>query len=640
MFFSTLIKPLPVSRPVFLVSALAACLAAPAWAQSDNEADLIPVVVTASRIEQSQKDAIPSTSVITQEMIKNKQAPDVPTLLRNEAGISVARSGGAGTQTSVYMRGAESRQILILLDGVPLRDSTVTGAPIELQHILPEQIDRIEIVRGNVSAIYGSGAIGGVIQIFTKRGDGPLSVTAAAEAGSNTTSKLSAGLSGEVEGTRYSLSATRYKTNGFSAMSPKQATIPASSWSPATTANGDSDGSRDVSVSAAVSKEWSKGQEVGLRVYGFDSKTHFDNAYNGKTSKDWGESKQWTAAAFSKNRITQDWHSTLTASHTSFHRFTYKSSPGISTLRDGDYRGDTSMLQWNNEYALTPDWILTGGADIQREKAEITSFGAHLDKNRTNYAAYLGMNGKIGDHSLQLNARYDHVEESGSDMTGYLGYGYDLTSSWKLVASASTSFLAPSLYQQYDPSMGRTSLDAEKSRSFEAGVQYAKGTTFIRATLFETRTRDMIAWQDDGSLWGKFYNVERTKNKGFELNGSTRLVGLDIRGNLTIQNPKDRETGEALARRAKKMATLDVSKTWGAWYVGGDVHYERHHPDSPYNDVELGSYALVNFNIRYQITKEVSLFGRIENLLDKDYQTAYSYNQSDRAFFAGVNWKM
>jgi vitamin B12 transporter len=135
-------------------------------------------------------------------------------------------------------------------------------------------------------------------------------------------------------------------------------------------------------------------------------------------------------------------------------------------------------------------------------------------------------------------------------------------------------------------------------------------------------------------------NIARAKNKGFELNGFTELAGISIKGNLTLQNPENRDTGEGLPRRAEQIATLEISRKWGNWQLGGDVHYERHRPDSQYNDYELGSYALVNLHARYQLTKELWLFGRIDNLLDKDYQTAYSYNQPGRGFFAGIGWKM
>jgi Outer membrane cobalamin receptor protein len=621
MFFSSLRNPLPVSRPVFLVTALAACLAAPAWAQSETTEDPIPVVVTASRIEQSQKEAIPSTSVITAEMIEKKKAPDVLTLLRQEAGVSITRNGGYGTASSVFLRGANSNQVLILIDGVPIRDMSSIGSPVALEHLLPDQIERIEVVRGNVSAIYGSGAIGGVIQIFTKRGEGPPSVSLSAEVGSDSTSKLSAGLSGKQDEIRYNLGVTRYKTEGYSSMNTHQHP----------NANPDDDGTRDISVNAGISREWGAGNEFGARLYAYDAKYQFDGSSNKRDQWDHGTSREWTAAAFSKNRFTSNWDSTVTVSQTEIERWVYNKN-GTSGNWTGRFKSQASMAQWNNQIALSSDWVATVGTDIAREKAHT---GSPETFSRTNHSVYVGLNGDMGNHHLQMNARYDHVEESGSDVTGYLGYGYDLTSSWKLVASSSTAFLAPTLYQVYDPYSGSKDLEAEISRSYEAGIQYASGKTLVRATFFDTHTRDMIDY--DMAQW-KYFNAGRTKNKGVELNGTTQVAGIDIRGNLTIQDPKNRDTDKQLNRRAKKLASLDVSKTLGAWYVGGDVHYEEHRPDV--GDKRLPSYAIFNLNARYQINKEVSVFARIENLFDRDYQTAYGYDMPDRGFFAGINWKM
>ncbi|MCM1511950.1 MAG: TonB-dependent receptor [Oxalobacter formigenes] len=621
---------LPVSKPARLFCSLAACFAVPALAQSVSDGgDLIPVVVTASRILQPQKEALPSTTVITREMIKNRQATDVPELLQSEAGINIARNGGAGKTTSVFMRGAESRHVLILLDGVPLRDSTGTGTPVELQHILPEQIERIEVVRGNVSAIYGSGAIGGVIQIFTRQGQGKPGVSLTAEAGTDNTTRLSASFSGKQEEIKYMLGVTRFKTDGYSVMNRHQ--YP--------NENTDDDGTRDVSINAAISREWGPGNEFGARLYAFDAKSDYDGG-GSPDSQMWGTSREWTAAVFSKNRFTADWDSTVTLSQTEIERKAY-SKGSIYGDFPSQFKSYTSLAQWQNQLALSPDWIATAGVDVAREKANI---GAPAKVSRTNHSLYAGVNGRMGDHSLQVNARYDHVEESGSDTTGYLGYGYDLTSSWKLIASASTAFLAPTLYQVYDSSSGNRSLEAERSRSYEAGLQYARGSTLVRATFFDTHTRDMIDWVQTGvdSFGygiGQYFNVRRVKNKGFELNGQTQLAGLDIRGNLTLQDPENRDTGKQLDRRAKKTASLDVSKTLGAWFFGGDMHYEEHRPDS-YGSRRLPSYAVFNVNARYQVSKEFSVFARIENLFDKDYQTAYGYDMPDRGFFAGVNWKM
>ena len=305
------------------------------------------------------------------------------------------------------------------------------------------------------------------------------------------------------------------------------------------------------------------------------------------------------------------------------------------------------MLQWENRVALTSDWTLTAGLDWGQEKAYtdtkwVNSYNnSHYNVDRNKYSAYAGLIGKLGSHNLQANVRYDHVDNAGADTTGYLGYGYDLTSAWKLLASASTSFLAPTLYQQYDPSMGEKSLKSEKSTNYEAGIQYAQNKDLVRLTVFKWRTRDLITSAEvPGTYLYKFYNIDNAKNTGVELNLATHVFSLDVRANFTWQNPKNKETGDYLSRRARTFGSLNVSKTFGKWYFGGDVQYTAHRDNSEYDDYRLASYTLVNLDARYNLNKNVSLYARIENLLDKDYQTAWSYNQPGRGAYVGVNFKM
>lgn len=631
-------------KPLLLVSVLATCFATSAIAQeagNTEEKTLEPVVVTASRIEQLQKDAIASTTVITSEIIKNKKLADVPSLLRSEAGIEFARSGGPGGNVSVYMRGTGSTQFLVLLDGVPINDGNAVGTIDLLAHIQSDQIDRIEVVRGNVSAIYGSGAMGGVIQIFTKEGSGKPTGNVFAEYGSHNTVKLGAGVSGKHEDTRYALSVTRFKTNGFSAMNPAQSIK----------ANPDDDNDKNVSLNASLSQRLTKDHELGARLYMYDAKYDYDSN-NGANDDATGKSKQWTAAVYSKNRFTQNWLSTLTLSYNKVDR-NYKDLNtdigwgGFTSDKRSKYRSEESMLQWDNKVVLSSNWTLTAGLDWGQDKAYTDSKWAnpsnnsHYNVDRDKYSAYAGLLGKIGPHNLQANVRYDHVENAGADTTGYLGYGYDLTSAWKLLASASTSFLAPTLYQQYDPSMGNKDLKSERSTNYEVGIQYAQGKDLVRLTAFKWRTRDLIEGVYDPITYaGNFYNIDNAKNTGVELNLATSVLSLDVRANLTWQNPKNKETGEYLSRRARTFGSLNVSKTFGQWYFGGDIQYNGHRDDSTYNDYRLSSYAIVNLDARYNLNKNVSLYARVENLFDKDYQTAWSYNQPDRGAYVGINFKM
>ncbi|MCZ4065348.1 TonB-dependent receptor [Oxalobacter sp. JAC-2022] len=626
-------------KPLLLVSLLTGCFAGAAFAQETGEIEektLEPVVVTASRIEQLQKDAIPSTTVITSETIQNKKLADLPSLLKSEAGIDFARTGGAGQTTSVYMRGTNAQQVLILLDGIPMRDTTDAGTAAILSHIQPDQIDRIEVVRGNVSAIYGSGAMGGVIQIFTKQGTGKPTANVFAEYGSDNTTRIGAGVSGKTEaGTSFALSATRYRTDGFSAMnSSKDPTV-----------NPDDDYDRNISINAAVSQKLNANHELGMHLYTYD--THFDyDGQSGPNEDASGKAKLLTAAIYSKNRFTQDWLSTLTLSYTDVKRnydvidrdFLW----GFDVGYNSRYESNSTLLQWENRFALNSDWTLTAGMDIGSDKANISSSGySDFSVDRSKYSVYAGAMGNIGAHSLQTNIRYDYVEDVDSDLTGYLGYGYDLTSNWKLLASVSTSFLAPTLDQLYNPMYGNNNEDlkSERSTNYEAGIQYAKGKDLVRLSVFEWHTRDLINTVKTGPYTSVYQNVGKAKNTGVELNAQTEIFGFDFTSNLTWQNPKDREKDVQLGHRAKFFGSLNVSKTLGQWYFGGDIQYTGHRPDG-YNDKELSSYTLVNLNARYNINKNISLYARIENLFDKEYETAYGYNQPDRGAYVGVNVKM
>ncbi|HCN88218.1 MAG TPA: TonB-dependent receptor [Oxalobacteraceae bacterium] len=608
------------------VLTLAVLLSAGFSASAQTSVDSTPpaVVVTAARVAQLQTDALPHTTIITSDDIRNSQADDLLSLLRHEAGIEFSQNGGPGQMTSLFMRGARPNETLILVDGVPVRRQGLSAAP-ALEQILPEQIDHIEIVRGNVSAIYGSGAIGGVVQIFTKQGGGKPALNGSIEAGSRGTLKVTGGVSGKADDTRYALSVTHFKTDGFSANNTTQ--YP--------NENPDKDGDRNSSFSANVSHEWSKGNEFGLRAYANDGKTSFDgDGFGAPTDINTGRSKQQSLALFSRNNFSQDWTSNVTLSQTA----TRTRNTSIATNGyDVSDAGDTSFLQWTNEISLAPDWTVNAGVDAAREKIDTFAdygFGASTaDYARSTSSVFAGLNGKRDAHHIQVNLRHDSVEGTGSDTTGYLGYGFALTPSVKLVASTSTAFNAPTLVQFFDPLYGNRNLKAERSQSHELGVQYAADTSLLRATWFDTKTRDQLGY--DPTTY-QTINVDRASNRGLELSASGRLAETDLHASLTLQDPKDDTTNQRLIRRAKTLGSVSASRAFGAWRVGGDLQYTGERPD---NGRTLDAYWLANLNARYAITRQLSLFGRIDNLFNRDYQTVYGFNQPPRGVFAGLSWQ-
>lgn len=635
-------------KPALLAVALVGCFATAVQAAEEpvNQQELGPVVVTASRVEQLQKDAIPGTILISQETLQQKKLADLPSILRSEAGVEFARSGGHGTATSIFMRGTESRQVLLLIDGIPVQDPTGTGTVETLSHLLPDQIDHIEVVKGNVSSIYGSGAVGGVIQVFTKQGTDTPQANAFIEYGRYDTVKFGANLSGKTDfGTSYAFSATRSKTNGYSAMDPgKDSNV-----------NSDHDGNRNVGFTAAISHKINQDHEIGARLLYIHDKYQYDDSYNYDPEENSrGKGQQIIGSVFAKDRFTSNWVSTITASRSEIKRNSWENYTGFDwytgTSYDAEsaysYKGETNQIQWNNQIAINDNWTVTAGAEYAHEKATTGSVSPYGNDSagysRDKQSVYAGVLGNMGAHHIQANVRYDHVEDSGSDFTGYLGYSYDITDEWKAIATLSSSFQAPTMYQLYDVANGNKGLESEKSKAAELGIQYASGDTTFRATAFEWRTRDLVEWAADapGAWTGKYYNVGKAKNYGIELTGSTKIYGFDLKANATFQNPKNRDNDTRLARRAKQTASLEIGKTWGSFYGDINVVYSGKRKNSDYDAEWLGSYTIVNLDARYEINKHLDVYGRIENLFNKDYETVDGYNQTGAAAYVGINVKM
>lgn len=572
---------------------------------------LPPVVVTASRVEQPQADALAHTTIITAEEIRKSGTSDIRNLLRREAGIQITQNGGFGSTTGLFMRGADTRQTLVLIDGIPMTKQDATGA-VSIEQIMLEQIDRIEIVRGNVSAIYGSGAIGGVIQIFTKTGKGPAQFNVTAEAGSRGTRKLSGGVAGSNGDISYSLNLSKLTTDGFSALNAAQNPL----------ANPDDDGYRNKSASGNLAYRLTKDHSIGARFLASVGDLEYDSAFATPTQLQTQTIRNNLLSVFSKNRFTSNWQSDLTLS-----RFTDKYNNLVGSTRSW-FDTTTEQLQWNNTVQVGNDWTATAGFE-HREEAVLTS--ANLDRSRKVNAAHGGIMGNIGRHQLQANLRHDHYSDVGDATTGYLGYGFKFAERLKAIASYSTAFSAAPLGYLFSPGFGNPDLEPEETKTAELGLQYAVGAGLLKAIVFQSRTTDQFSF---GTT--RFENLQRVKNKGLELSYSGQLAGIDTKASLTLQEPRDEATGDILRRRARALAAIGVSKTFGPYTVGGDLQYTGDRNDGTR---VLDSYSVVNLSARYEIRKGLAGFARIENAFDRVYQTAYGYNQPPRGVFVGVNWQ-
>jgi vitamin B12 transporter len=607
----------------FCASVLAVMAAFPVLAQSKPEATLAETVVTANRSEQLLVDALPHTTVIARDVIERSQAVDLPTLLSSEAGFQFTQNGGRGTSSNLFLRGSASLGVLVLLDGVPMTKQDSTGS-VSLEHIMLDQVERVEIVRGNVSAIYGSGAIGGVVQVFTRQGNGKPAGFVQLEAGSYGTTRAAAGFSGQAGDTRFAVGVGAHRTDGFSSMDATQ--------NP--NENPDADGYRNTNYSLTLSHELAKGHRLGLRAQGSEGEFDFDGGGSGTATdvfKGRNSTDSWSL--YSHNKFSSNWRSELTLSQ-GREKSVYDAKLTASPY-DSEAVTRSRTVNWTNTVDMG-NWLATLGAENQLQAIDTDdSYATRLNRERNVTALFAGLSGTVGMHSVQVNVRQDNADGLGAQTTGYLGYGFNLTPTWKVIASTSTAFNLPPLGYLYDPFSGNPQLKPETARSHELGLQWAQGGQVVRATVFSTRVSDMMLY--DFATYS-FNNVSDASNKGLEVSYSGKLAGADLRASLTQQDPVNEGTGGQMMRRAKTMASFGASLPWGAWTLGGDVRYTGERPDVPARPM-LDAYTVANLTASYTLTPELALTARVDNLFDSQYQTAFGYNQSGRAGYVGIVWK-
>lgn len=614
------------ARLALLPLACATALAA----QAQSETTLHETVVTATRNPQLLSSTMPHTTVISREDIERSQASDLVSLLQREAGLQRTQNGGVGTVSSVFMRGAPSLQTLVLIDGVPLNKQDASGA-VSLEHLMLDNVERVEIVRGNVSAIYGSGAIGGVIQVFTRTGSTEPSARLLAEAGSRGTGKLSAQVSGRVGRTALNAGISRYVTDGFSSINAAQLG----------NANPDDDAYQNTSVNFNVSHELAPRQRIGARFMRSEGHTDYDHAFGAPTDQQFSLTRLQQASLFADN-TWGDWRSRVTLSEQSDRSRT--TDNGTYGSIDG-FRTRTTVLNWTNNLAMGSDWLLTAGLERQRQAVDTASTSAFVtpyDVSRHATAWFGGVEGGLGAGVLQLNLRHDKVGDL-SKSTGFLGYSLPLGPSIKLIASTSSAFNAPPLGYLYAPYYGNATLKPEVAHSHELGLQFTREAHLLRATWFDTRVSNQLDYDTSVS---RFANIGKTHNRGLELSYQGQWADTRLRAGLTLQDPKNDITGETLQRRARHFWSMGVSHPLGGWLLDADLRHSGRRSDRYTDattfavvDTPLGAYTVLDLAASYRLRPDLELRARIDNLSDKVYQTVYGYNQQPRSVYLGLSWK-
>jgi len=593
-------------------AALSLALAA-AFPCAFAQTSLEQVVVTASRSAQRVQDALFATTLITRADIERAQTPDLPTLLRQTAGVEISQNGGPGTLASAFLRGGNSNSTLVLIDGVPVNNLNFNTAALE--HLPLGDVERIEIVRGNVSALYGSTALGGVIQIFTRNPGNSPQAALTAQAGSRGLVDVAASGSTKLaSGTGLHASVETLHDKGFNAL--KQDERPGT--------NPDRDGYTRHSASLAVTQDLAGGNTLGLRLRDAQGKTQYDSQYGPATQAD--ESR------FAERGAVLDGHFKLGSDVRLNAALTSSTDKLDATVTAYPYfvKSASKGAQLGLEWQAAPGQLVTAGLEHARQSLD--SDTVYNQSSRTQNSARLGYTGSFGPHQVQLALRQDHYSDFGDASTWLAGYGYRIADAWRLSAMASTGFNAPTFNDLFYPYGGNPLLRPERLKSAEVGLQYAVPGHEVRATLFNNRYTDLIGL--DASY--NSINIGRARIRGAELAYNGRFGATAVHADLTSQDPVDLTANKGLPRRAKTFAHLAVTQDIGAWQLGGNVRYSGERPDAGHT---LGSYAVVDLTASYAVSPQVKLFGRIDNLTDRDYETVYGYRQAGRGAFVGVSWQ-
>lgn len=570
------------------------------------------VVVTATRTAQSLQHSLSSVSVLNRADIERLQPFSVPELLRGLPGVALVSNGGRGKQTSVFMRGMESDHLLVMVDGIKVGSATTGTAA--LQDLAVDQIERIEVVRGPRASLYGSEALGGVIQIFTRRGSETLTPRASITLASDNSQKLTAGVSGSQGAAWFNLNASAEQTDGYNTCTGLTGTAGCFTNEP------DKDGYENQSVSMRAGYDVSDATDIELNL----SRTEGENWYDGDFQNEADTLTKLISASVT-SQITEQWQLQFKLARSWDHSDNYKD--GVSAGRYETLR-DAVNLQSNLQLSADTLWSL--GIDYLDDK--VSSDTAYAVTDRNNRALFSLLQQQLGEHSVEFGLRRDDNQQFGGETTGHLAWGYPVSDSLRLIASYGTAFKAPTFNELYFPGFGNADLQPEESETWELG---ARGQAFAgdwAVSLFQTDAEKLIAY--DAALRAPG-NVDDARIQGIELSYRTQLLQWALNTNLTLLDTEQRSgfyQGNALARRAEQVLRIDADRDYGRFALGATVIAESERYDDQANSRQLAGFATLDLRASYQLSTDWSLKGRIINLLDKDYETAAYYPQPGRGF--------
>lgn len=605
-------------RLTLVAASLSAIFASQTFAQT--AATLDPVVVTATRTAVSLTEVLADVSIVDRDQIERSGAASVSDVLARLPGITISQTGGPASTTGVFIRGAESRFTAVFVDGVRIDSQSTGGATWE--SIPLAQVERIEVLRGPAAAVYGSDAMAGVVQIFTRDGEPGFHPSIRVGIGSYNTREISTSLRGGEGNVTYALGLAEDKSDGFDAQ-------------PNGT-NHDRDGYRNRSFSGRLGWKVQPGQKLELTVLDNDQKVGYDGYGSVPPQNDIAKHHLQTVGVNWSSRWSDDWSTRLGMTKGTDR---YETTPSVYLTKT-----QVTTYLFHNELRLASG-LLT--ADLERREDELqnSSTRPSANTNRSQNAVALGYGIKLGDHSLQANARHDEDSEFGGKSTSALAYGYAISPTLRATASTGTAFRVPTLFQRFSI-YGTSNLKAETSNNHEIGLRWLSGENRASVVVYHNDVDNLINYVSGpgtcingvGAYAGCYGNTGHARMTGTTISGGTRVGNVNLGASVDWMAPQNLDTGKVLARRARNQAMLTADAPLADWRVAGELQYVGERFDNASNTTRLASYNLINVSASKQIDRDWKLLAKLNNLNDKNYVLANGYATPGRTFYLGLTW--
>jgi vitamin B12 transporter len=602
---------------------------------TDNTLDT--VLVTATRTEETVSKTLAPATVYTKKDIEQLQASSVADLLQRIPGVSMNTAGGPGSTAGIYLRGTNTNHTLFLIDGQRV-DSATTGAT-QFEALDVNQIDRIEIVRGPRSSLYGADAIGGVIQIFTKQGsEEGLHPRLSYGIGKNGTQQSTISVNGAKDGFRASIAAAYYDTNGIDNLIDD------------TGFNHDRDAFRNGSISTSVGYTFDNGTDLSLTHYKSKAENEYDNGFSPNTQPYTRTAFETTNLKWEQPVISDLWKSTVQVGEA------HNNSEDFDDLNPSTFskfNTQRTSASWQNDFTFKTgavSHVLTGGVDYYNDEVNGTSHFTDASgkpvKERDNLGTFVQEQMEVGKHQLVLGLRNDDNEAYNNNATGNLTYGYAIREDLRIISSYGTAFKAPTFNDLYFPispwSAGNPNLKPEKSTNYEIGLKGTPlwGTWAIN--VFENNITDLIEWAEvpPGSWFYTPSNVDKAEIQGVEFETATKIQEWNVAFNASYidarYDGKGPDHGNMLLYRPKQTMNLDISRHFGAYEFGTEFIAQSDRYSDRANTINEGGYGLVNARAAYNVTDELKVQMKLTNLFDKQYLLNDRYNTEGFGYMFSV----